>query len=416
MALGTDRPQPAAALSGVGGRRRRAWPPPGDQLPTRSLPVVAAVLARPLWLLLGASLGLLLGALLAGNAGFNATSTLQLGNIGQDSARAKQVAQTAQRVVTSATVIEAAAAASRVSAGDLGSRVSARWEPDTDLVTVLVTDRSPKVAVAQANAVALATVNFNRANVQNRLSRLRKDVDRLLSDDRLTNDAAEAARRAQIGSALATRQDAVSADTDGVFVADPAQVATPAGLGWQSGGLAGLLAGVLLAALAAIVAGARRLRVGSRRELRALLPEVAVASPADAGQVAGSFVESGVPCLAVVSLPGSREQAATFATDVAQLVKGHGLTVTVLDVASLATREARFSALCHDARNNVPDVYGTETLIVVVESVDEAIGMLVGQSNLRAALVVRARQSQLRSLVQALSAFNRADPLVILAR
>ncbi len=418
MTAGTDQ---VSALDEMAGQvRSRAWQSRarsgGRQTATPALPVVAAVAARRGLLLVGAAVGAMLGVLLAGGAGFTATATLQLTNAGSDSVRVKQVAQTVQRLATSSQVLAAAAKVAGVTPDDLGGRVTALWQEDTDLVLVSAKAKDARTAVQDANALAQAAVRSNQERVQSRLRLLRLDANRLLTSQTLTDNEAEAARRSQIGSALASRQDLVSADIDGITVADPAVSAAPAGLNRTTGGLAGLLGGILLAGLGAVVLGARSLRVGNAKQVQALLPGVAVTSPDQAAEVAGHVVESATSCLAVVHLPGAQQAALPFAIDVADYIKGHGRTVTVMDTASLPTREARRDILRHDLRTQVRETFGTDVLVVVVGSEEDACGMLVGQSNLHAVLVARRRRTPFPALLRALSALDKAEPVVVLAR
>lgn len=388
----------------------------GRQGVTPALPVPAAVMARLPWLLVGALAGGLLGGVLAGGSGSVATSTLQVTNGGADSARVRQVAQTLQQLVKSSPVLESAARARNMSATDLSGRVTSSWVTESDLVTVSVTGVDGPTAVADVNAVAEAAVGVTRANVRARLSQLRVDANRLLTKETLANKDAESARRTAIGAALAARQDSVSADTEGIVIADPAVSAVTAGLSRSTGAVAGLLGGLLLAMLLAVLAGARALRVGSGRQVHALLPHADLSTTGDAAKVAGHVVESGTSCLAIVSLPGAHDVSASFAMDVADFVKGHGRSVTVIDTSSLPTEQARRDVLRYDARTNVRDTYGTDVLVAVVDSEEDACGMLVGQSNLRAALVARQRRTPMKALVAALSSLDGAEPVVILAR
>lgn len=413
MTAATDR---ASALrtrseTPTASRRRRE-----AQVFVPSLPVQSAITARIPWLVVGALVGALMGAALAGASGSVATTSLQIINGGGDSSRVKQVAQTVQRLVTSSPVIQAAAVARGTSMTDLAARVSAVWVTDSDLVTVSVAGADAPSSVEDANAVAQAVVLVNQRDVAKRLVQLRVDANRLINSETLSNAEAEAARRAQIGYALASRQDAVSADAEGIVVTDPAVSADPAGLDRKTGAAAGLFGGLLLAMLLAILVGTRALRVRSARQVRALLPDVTLGSAAHAAELAGDVVESNASCLAIVALPGAHDAGAPFAMDVSDFVQSHGRTVTVIDTSLLASKEARRDVLRFDARSKARETLGTDILIVVVESRDEAFGMLVGQHSLRAAVVVRQRRTPFRALVRAISALEGAEPVVILTR
>lgn len=383
--------------------------------PMPALPVVAAVAARPLWLVIGAAAGALLAAPFATVTGYTASASLQLTNVGPEDSRIRQVGETAQQLVSSRPVIQFAAAARNVPFRDLNGRVSARWLADTPLVTVSATASDAATAVADANAVAEAVVRVNARTGKDRLRQLRIQADEMLDGEALADKDADLARRSQLGSSVASRQDKIIADADGIAVLAPAVSATPSGLGWRTGGIAGMLGGFLLAALAAVLVGARGLRFRSEREIEALLPGAVVASSDQAAEVAGQLVESGQSCLAVVALPGAQAASGTFAAEVAEFVKGHGRSVTLIDTASLGSRGARRDLLRYDVRDDVPRTFGSDILLTVVSAEDDAFGMLVGQSNLRAVIVVRRRVTMVAALARALAALDRAKPVVILA-
>ncbi|MCW2615767.1 MAG: hypothetical protein JWN08_2761 [Frankiales bacterium] len=383
--------------------------------PVRPLPVVASVAARPTWLAAAALVGVAVGVLASGGGGYTASTSLQISGTGSDSLRVKQVAQTVERLATSSGVLDAAAQERGVPASTLAGRVSAAWQEDTDLVTVSATGPDAAAAAADANAVAEAAVATSREGVEDQLQDLRRDANRLLTVERLSDADAEAARKSQLGSSLASRQDAVSAQTNGLFVADPAVSAAPGGLGRTTGAVAGLLGGLLLAALASVAAGTRWLRLGRGTRVVRLLPDVEVATPAQAAEVAGQVVQSRTSCLAIVSLPGTGTATSlTFALVVADFVREHGRSVTVVDVASLPSAEARRGVLRHDARTDVQETFGTDVAVVVVDSQDDAFQMLVGQGGFMAAVVGRPR-TPLQSLVAAVSSLDRTRPVVITA-
>src|SRR4028119_864067 len=115
-----------------GGRSTTAQPTPPSDLSGPALPVLAAVGARPWWLLTGAVLGAVLGALLASGSGFTASASLQSTGGGQDGVRVQQVAQTTELLATSTPVLEIAAAARKVPVVELRDRVTALWQDNTD--------------------------------------------------------------------------------------------------------------------------------------------------------------------------------------------------------------------------------------------------------------------------------------------
>lgn len=380
----------------------------------RPLPPLAAVAARPLLLLLAALLGATAATFTIPDADYAASAVLQFSNTGSDSLRVKQVGQTVERLAVSSRVVGAAAQARRLPAPSLAQRVTAEWQPDSDLVVVTVTGPDGPSASADADAVAAAAIRSNIASVQLQLRELRQASNRLLTVERLADPAAEAARRTQLGAALASRQETVNAQNNGLFIADRATGASLQGLSSLTRALVGMLAGLLLGALAAVLLGNRGLRLFGPARVNRILPGLVTLRPDQAAEVAGQLVESNTACLAVVNLPGALlETSRSFALDVADYVGVHGRSVRVVVVDELADEVERRAALRRGARTDVRGAFGTDVVVLVVDSSDPGFAMLVGQAGFTAC-IVGARRTRLQSLLAATAKLDRARPVALI--
>lgn len=394
-------------------RRRRAR---HDDLGSGRLPPAATLMARPALLGLGAVLGLLLGAGLAGSSGFVAAAQVHFTNAGTDSVRVKQIGQTVAEQATAKSVLDRAAKARNGGAADLGSRTVATWTSDTELVAVKVHATTSDDAIADANAVADAMVAESEASINDQLVSARKESNSLLKNQQLDAVDAESARRSQLGSALAGRQDAISSQGGDLVVSDPATYAGPAGLTRPVGAAVGLVAGLLLAGFVALLLGARSLRAFSPRTLRAFVGADQVYGPAQAPQLAGEFLESDRTYLGIVSMEGAEEEASTLADEIAYFVRAQGLTVRVVEASEFTSREQSARYTNRAARERVHSLSGTDRLIVVVDCDSESCAMLHGQSDLAAIIVMRRRLSPVLNALRMLRNLAPARPVIVLAR
>lgn len=383
----------------------------GTTLP--QIPVLPAIIARPVLIGVSAVVGGVLGLLLAGSGGYQATTVLQVGTAGSDSGRVEQIAQTIQRLVTTSAVLDRGAAELGVPARALQGQVAAEWQEDTDLVIVRFTGETAEAAVEGANAVAQATVDANRAAIGRQLVELRADADALLTRETLSDSDAEAARRRELGAALASRQDAVSAGTSGVFLADPAARAHPAGLDRVTGTVAGELGGGLLGAMLAVGLGWRGVRARRVHRVSSFLPGVTAGTVALAADVAGRAVQEDLPCVVVVALPGTQQDSRSVAEAVARLVRGHGKQVEVVDLINSDPAEQRRSVLSHETRASVRQVYGADVAVAVVMADDHQLAMIAGQSGFELVLVVQA-STRLSAVAALVARFDRVRPAVVL--
>lgn len=387
-----------------------------DVVEYAALPPTGLLLARPVLLAACALIGALIGLLVAGNGGYQATATLEFSSDSQDSNVAKQTGQTLARTSTAQQVLAQAAGGLNTTATDLAGRVSAEWQIDTRLVNVTVTAPDQQAAVDAANAVANTVIGITQATQQAALTSALNNSSSVLSQQALPQAAAEDARQAQIGAALGLRQDAIVGDSSALTIADPAVEASTAGLSRGLGAAVGLAAGLLLGALAALLLGLRGLRVTSGRTVRALLPDTEIASEGQVAKLAGEFVETGCSTLAVVATAGTLPQSTKLAEELGAFLRAHGRTVTVVGPERVADRSGALALLGRDVRSDVPGQIGTDLLVPVVPADSDASGLLEGQSDLRALIVVRRRRTSVSRALQALTSFARARPSLVLAK
>lgn len=408
-----DAPEGKVIAETVSKRRATDFRSEPDTTQLGSLPPLGLLLARPLLLLICALLGAGVGLLTTGNGGYQATASLEFSATGNDSLLVKQTGQTLARTAVSTPVIQAAVTSSD---GDLANRVSAEWESDTRVVNVTVTASTPEAAMADANAVAQAVVKNTEDAIRGRLTAARDGSNNLLNTETLDSPDAEAARRAQLGNSLGARQDAVSSESRALIVADPADEANVAGLTKPMGTAIGLIAGLLLGGLLCMVLGVRGLRVHSPRTLRHLVPATAISSPAEAAQLSGQIIESGVPCVAIVSMGGAGRESLALAGDLGQFLQANGQTVRQVGPITKSNRAAALELLRRDTRDDVRHRAGADVLIAVIDSDSEAATLLQGQSDLRVLIVMRTRRTKISSMLHVMKAFGRAHPVLVLSR
>ena len=387
-----------------------------DSLSAGRLPPMGVLLARPILLLVCALVGALFGFALSGNGGYQAQAVLEFNAPGTDSVLVKQTGQTLARTAVSADVIQSAQKDRGEDGGDLADRASAEWASDTKLVTVTVTAATPDAAVADANAVAQTVVSLAESSIRARLAAVADESDRVLNSQQLSSAGAEAARQSQLGSSLASRQDAIAAQSGDLSIADPATVGTAAGLSKSMGAAVGLVAGLLLGGLVSLLLGLRGLRVYSERTLRAMLPGVELSSPSQAAQLAGEAIESGRNSVAVIFAKEAADQAIALAEDITAFLRAHGKSVTFVGPIDPADRRVALDVLRHDIRDDVRGHFDADMLVLVVPAESDAAALLQGQSNLRALVVIRRRSTLIASALRVMESFGRAEPVLVLAR
>jgi hypothetical protein len=387
--------------------------PPVSIISTDHLPPFGLILARPLLLLVAGLVGALCGFAFTGQAGYKAEALLQFTAPSADSMVVKQTGQTLARRVQSADVVAAAESASGAPAGSLTAQIDAGWEQDTNLVLVSVEADTEEAAIAAANALAAAVVQTSEAEIRSQLEQAYADSTELLDSDGLPSQAAEDARQAQVGQSLANRQDAIAARSGAVMLIDPASTARQAGITPALGTLIGLVAGLLLGGLAAIVLGVRGLRVSSARSLRTLFPAYRIETVDQAAKLVGEVLETGRDCVAVVCPAGTRDAAIRLADDVVEFAGAHGRSVHNLGLVT--DRSMALATLGRETRRDLMASMDVDMLVVVVESGTHAAHMLEGQTDVAAVVMVRRRRTGVAEAALAMNAFDRAMPTMVLA-
>ncbi len=373
----------------------------------------------------------MLGLLLGASQTQQATAALKLSGM-NDPTRTKQVGQTYALTAVSPTVIARAAKSPELAQAkggaetapeDLGSRVRAVWGIDTELVDITVRNSNGEYAVAEANAVVAAVVADAAEHSAAQLKYFKTQIEANVRN-KLTGEAtaAEAARRDKLGQLLADQEMNAIVEASSVTVGNRAASYISAGASPQvSAGLGGV-GGLMLGALAALVAGAGRRRVRTPNELRSLAPELTLKATTQAGEVAGRLLESGHSTLVVLSLPSTPSSASRFAAAVANHLRTHGSSVTLVNAIALESGDAASMALPdevwvlrRDIRQDVKAYFSTDVLVVACTAEPEAVGLISGQSDLMAVVVAKEGRSTLQQIWDTVGAVETADPIVVLA-
>ena len=380
-----------------------------------ALPPITTILARPLYLIFSAIVGLNIGWFATTTTGYTSEAVVQFTNASNDSLLVKQVGQTLERRASSQAVLERAAKALDINEADLRLRVTAQWKADTQLVGIQVEAPAPDDAADEANEVAAAMVAESDATISGRLRTARADANDLLESGALNSVEAEAARRSQLGAALASTQASIASEAGQLALADSAVDAVPAGLTKPMGAAIGMVAAVLLAALITVLIGIRGLHVMTGRSLRLLLPGVPMYASGQVPQLAGQLVESGKTCLAVVALPDAHPRALEVARELRHFISAHGRPVDLVDVSTMDDRDEVAHLLGHDARQRAELAASRRLLLPVVDADTEAAALLEGQAGV-SSIVVAVPTSRAASVLRQTRAFDRADPAVVLVR
>lgn len=404
---------------GAAGRQSATMPDGGttaEILDRGTLPPTGLLLARPALLLVCALLGALIGFAVTGGGGYQASAVIEYPVTSQDGNVAKQTGQTLARTAVNQTVLDQAAAALQTTATDLSSRLSAKWETDTRLVTVTVTAPDERQAVDSANVVASTVITAAQAGRQAALTTALQDSTAVLNDQALPQADAELSRKTQLGAALGIRQDAIIGQTNALSVTDPATTATAAGLGRPIGAAIGLIAGLLLGGLAALLLGLRGLRVSPGRALRTLLPHTEVNTSGQVAKLAGECLDSRIDTVAIVAAPGMIAQSKTIGEELAGFIGAHGRRVMVIGPEQVQDRAAALGLLGRDVRADVMLQNGADLLVAVVVADSDAAALLEGQSDVRAHVVVESGRTTLSRTLHILESFSRARPTLVLAK
>ena len=387
-----------------------------DAIDIGRLPATGLLLARPLLLLICALLGAGIGYVLTGNGGYSAQAVVEFTPPGTDSLLVKQTGQTLARNAVASDVLQAAESGNLGASDDLSGRVTAEWQMDTKLVTITVTAPSAEVAIADANAIAQTMVQISETSISSRLEQARDQSNEVLNSEQLDSPDAESARKAQLGSSLGSRQDAIASQSGELTVADSASDAAVAGLSKPIGAAIGLVAGLLLGGLLSLLLGVRGLRARSARELAHLVPDAALSSSAHAAQLAGQIIESGRSTVAVIATRGVSDQGVALARDVSDYLRAHGRTIAEVGPIKKGDKTSAINLLRRDARSDVAGRVGADMIVAVVDEGSEASALLEGQSDLCALIVVRRRHTPIASALRVMKSYSHADPVLVLAR
>ncbi len=416
---GVPKPPPSGSL-----------PVPAEPMPaenrrlpkadSRPAPVFALLRARWPWLVIAALIGTVIGLLLGAAQNYQSTAVIRLLGV-NDSQRVKQVGQTVEFMATSPAVMSEAATKLGVKSDDLSRRTTAVWETDTDLVKVTVRNRDGQKAYDGVKAVANAVITTNTKNTQNQLLNTKTEYNNMVANEKLTSVQAEGARITQIGQLAAQAQAGILGAVSVQVASEPTGY-QPAGASRPISAALGGAGGLLLGALAALVAGAGRRRLRSPAELQSLAPELTLKSTTQAGEVAGRLLESGHSTLVVLSLPSTPSSASRFAAAVANHLRTHGSSVTLVNAIALESGDTSSMALPdevwvlrRDIRQDVKAYFSTDVLVVACTAEPEAVGLISGQSDLMAVVVAKEGRSTLQQVWDTVGAVEKADPIVVLA-
>jgi hypothetical protein len=397
----------------------------------RTESVLGRTLKRWPWVVVAVAFGAALGFLLsAGPQIYTATASLQVTANSTDSNRLKQVAQTVERTVQSATVVDAAAEARRLDPGDLAARLAVAWQTDTDVVDVTVRGDNPDDVVADVQAMTAALDDFYQTQTAEQVNAIRQQGNQLLSRGRLSDDAAEAARRGAIGNALASRQEAAAAGSTTVAVLDPGQEAVRAGLSQPLaiviGGFAGGAAGIALALLVPF----RRRTVRTVSDVETLVGTPAVPAEWGPAEVAGLMVQSERHDLAVVAMEGAEEKAAEFGAEVITVLRSHGLhgaVVQAFDEGAVDNARSGVNGMAkqlsgsvhvlgHSSRAATRERLHAQALVLVTSATRTPLNLLSGQHDLQTAVLVPRGRHSVGGLKQILTRLRHSDPVVVIEK
>lgn len=420
--------------SGPAGLTRRAA--------SRTESALGRALKRWPWVVVGALVGALAGLLLgSGPQSYAATATLQVTPQSSDSIRLKQVAQTVERAVLSSSVVDAAAEARDLDPGDLAARLSAEWQTDTDVVDVTVRGSDREDVVADVAAMTESLETFYTQQTAEQIASLRQQGNQLLSQGRLSDSDAEAARRGAVGSALAARQENAASGATTVVLLDPGPESYSTGLTTPLAILLGAFAGAAAGLAAALLVPFRRRVIRSTLDVEAFLGTRAVPAEWGAAEVAGLMVQSERHDLAVVAMAGAEDSAAAFGAEVVTVLRSHGIHGAVVKAFDegegardgmregvresgssrrgangVATKEVGGSVhvLGHNSRISTKQRLNAQALVLVTTDTRTPLNLLAGQHQMQAAVMVPRGRHSVGALQQVVTRLRHSDPVVVI--
>lgn len=333
---------------------------------------------RRMWLL-PLLLGLL-GAVAGGYAGNaaqpSAEALVRVAATSDDSTAMDRAVETAAQELDTAQIFATAAEQAGGTGADLRQRTQIAPATDSQVLTITVTAPSLDQAVAEADALVAAGVEQANDRRDSELEQLTEETRDLISSSKLSDASAERARVASLGDALAASQAQLIANARQLTLLAPATSSseTPspvllAALGLVGGGLAGLAL--------ALVAGARRGRVRSAKELRRLYPHVPVLEQHELGSLVNMEVAT-TSTWVVGGFDQSGEELQPVIDQLSQHLHAANLQVEFSDSLSVL-RERRGS---RRASSNEVTVVATPMNQAIVRSVErdpEASLLLVVQ-------------------------------------
>lgn len=386
------------------------------------LPPIGVLLARPLLLALCALLGAIAGYLLtAGEKDSAATATIQFATLpnGNRDVVAMDGA-TLQRTIAPVWVLQRAATSLGEQPSDLEPRTTVAWQQGTRLLNVTATAATTDQAINRANAVADAAVAAADEARTKRLNAALQEANSLLADAPLADFDAELARRDQIGASLGERQNEIQAEAMSLIVVSPATEGTPIGLSTTKGTLVGLAAGLLTAAIIAVLVGSRGLRVPAPSAMRRLAPEIDVLSSEDLPRMAGELVETGESLVVVIAARGASLDGMAVSRELERLLTTQGKSVKVTspgqggDLASIAllVQDRQSVPSRHTSRESQAD---TEMVLLNVDDRTEAATMLEGRAGFTTIIVARRHRTPLSSVLVTYRSFAQTRSVVFVA-
>jgi hypothetical protein len=241
---------------------------------------------RRMWLLpliLGL-LGGIAGAYVGNAAQPSAEALVRVQAGAVDGQSMTRAVETAAQELDTAQVYGAAVKGTGVSAVDLRARTEIAPVTDSQVLSVTVTAPSIRQAVEETDAIVNAGIKQGSDRRQDELDQITEETRSLISKSKLSNSAAERARVASLGDALATSQAQLIANTRQLTLLSPAAssstIPNPALLGAM-----GLVGGALLGLGLAMLLGNRRGTVKSAGELRRLYPHVPIIEQDELGSL-----------------------------------------------------------------------------------------------------------------------------------
>jgi hypothetical protein len=245
-------------------------------------------------------------------------------------------AETVGFLVGSVETVDDAARTRGVSSADLRGRTTVAVVPDTQVISVTVAAPTGEQARLDAVAIGEAAVRRQAEVAEAQYQELREQGDTILTGGRLADESAEAARQAQVGTSIATRQDqALGRGTLLSLLSDPDQVTAQASVSPRSvSGLAGL-GGLLIGLAACVVRGRFVGRVESAVQLQRVTPSLTVATVASIGDELSAVLARREGVVVVLGLAASNEDLERVAGALSDEARRRDVAVTPYSLPGL---------------------------------------------------------------------------------